>query len=81
MRDVLSTLAAIAGIAAGGVLASACSQVPRITTADELCRSWRHQSVSKADKLSQGTAEIAEGNNRARPAWGCEPGKNEAKKG
>ena len=48
-------------------------------TADELCQSWKHQTVSKNDKLTQGTAEIAEGNNKARPEWGCEYGADKAK--
>lgn len=60
------------------VTLGACSHFPQITTAAELCKSWRHQTVDKADKLTQGTAEIAEGNNKARPAWGCAPGKDQA---
>jgi hypothetical protein len=46
---------------------------------DELCKSWRHQTISKADKLTDGTASQIEGSNNARPAWGCQPGEDRAK--
>lgn len=58
--------------------ASGCSQTPMIVTADELCKDWRHQTVSKHDKLTQETAEQIEANNLSRPAWGCKPGENRA---
>jgi hypothetical protein len=48
-------------------------------TADELCRDWRHQSVSKDDKLTDKTASGIEGSNDARANWGCRPGENVAK--
>lgn len=57
---------------------SGCSKTI-VVTADELCQSWRHQRVSKDDKLTQGTAEQIEGSNNARPAWGCEKGHDRAK--
>lgn len=50
-----------------------------VVTADELCRSWRHQTVSKHDVLTEGTAATIEGNNKSRPEWGCEPGQDRAK--
>jgi hypothetical protein len=50
-----------------------------VLSAEDLCRSWRHQTVSKGDKLTQGTAAIAEGNNKARPEWGCVEGQDKAK--
>lgn len=50
-----------------------------IVTADELCKDWRHGTVSKNDKLTQETAEHIEGSNKSRPNWGCEPGENRAK--
>jgi hypothetical protein len=49
-----------------------------VIATDELCKSWRHQTVSKGDKLTEKTAAVIEGNNEARPAWGCKPGENEA---
>lgn len=47
--------------------------------ADALCKSWRHGTVSKDDKLTQGTAEVIEGNNKSRPNWQCEYGADRAK--
>lgn len=50
-----------------------------VVTAEELCRSWRHQTVSKADVLTDGTAATIEGNNQSRDEWGCQAGQNKAK--
>lgn len=50
-----------------------------VIATDQLCRSWRHQTVSKHDRLTDRTAAGIEGNNKARPAWGCQPGANRAK--
>lgn len=50
-----------------------------IVTADELCRDWRHSTISKNDVLTQETAEQIEASNNSRPAWGCQPGENRAK--
>lgn len=58
---------------------SGCASKYVFVDADELCQSWKHQTVSKADVLSEGTARIAEGNNNSRPAWGCARGQNKAK--
>lgn len=58
---------------------SGCATKPIVVTAEELCKSWRHQTISKDDKLTDQTASQIEGNNKARPAWGCEPGKDRAK--
>jgi len=60
------------------VIVSGCAK-SYVVTAEELCRSWRHQSISKADKLTDATASQIEGNNNARPAWGCVPGQDKAK--
>lgn len=49
-----------------------------IVTAEELCRDWRHQTVSKNDRLTQETAEQIEANNLSRPNWGCKLGENRA---
>jgi len=60
------------------VLLTGCAKTV-VVTADSLCESWRHQTVSKNDKLTDETAAIAEGNNLSRVHWGCEFGKNRAK--
>lgn len=62
-------------------LLTACAKTPEPVpiAVGELCKSWRHGTISKDDKLSDSTASIIEGNNRARPAWGCEYGSNRAK--
>lgn len=69
----MSCCAALAAIVASGCV----DKMVLISQAD-LCKSWRHQSVSKEDKLTQGTAAIALGNNRSRPLWGCQHGQNTA---
>jgi PBP1b-binding outer membrane lipoprotein LpoB len=62
------------------VLLSACAGSPAaIVNADALCRDWRHQTVSKADKITDQTATDIEANNKSRPNWGCEYGANKAK--
>lgn len=66
-----ATLAAIASLG--------CSPKYTYVDAASLCGSWKHQTVSKADKLTDGTASQIEGNNNARPTWGCQPGENKAK--
>ena len=71
---IAKALALLAALALAG-----CSPKYVVLSVDDLCQSWRHQTVSKADKLTQPTAAIADGNNRARPEWGCEPGKDQAK--
>ncbi len=63
----------------GLALLSGCAKTHVLIAADELCASWKHQTVRKADQITDATAAIAEGNNKARPAWGCEYGKNKAK--
>lgn len=76
MRPKLRKLMSVLALPA---LLSGCSPGFAVIATEELCRSWRHQSVSKSDVLTQGTAEGIEGNNDARPAWGCELGKDQAK--
>ena len=49
-----------------------------VVTANELCRDWRHQTVSKNDTLTDKTASGIEGSNDARVNWGCKPGENKA---
>lgn len=58
--------------------ASGCTNRYVITDAEYLCKDWKHQTVSKHDKLTQETAEQIEANNLSRPAWGCKPGENRA---
>lgn len=60
-------------------LLSGCANKVAVIAIDELCKSWKHQTVSKKDILTEPTASGIEGNNNARPAWGCELGKDEAK--
>jgi hypothetical protein len=70
-KAIIATLTALA-------LLQGCAK-SIVVTADELCRSWRHQTVSKSDTLTDGTAATIEGNNKSRGEWGCEPGQNKAK--
>ena len=65
------------------VLLSACAKTPppALIAADKLCESWRHQTIRKADKLTEETAGQIEGNNKSRDAWGCKYGQNKAKDG
>jgi hypothetical protein len=60
------------------VLLSGCGPSIALIATDDLCKSWRHQPTHKGDKITEKTAAVIEGNNEARPAWGCAPGKNEA---
>ena len=62
-------------------LLSACAKtdLPAPIAANDLCRSWKHQTITKADQLADSTAAQIDGSNRARPAWGCEYGANRAK--
>lgn len=69
-------LSACCVIAAG--IVSGCASKSVVVTADELCRDWRHQTVSKHDRLTQETASQIEANNKSRPQWGCAYGRNEA---
>lgn len=59
-------------------LLTGCSKTV-VVTAEALCKDWQHQTVSKDDKLTQGTAEQIEAGNKSRPEWGCEYGQNRAK--
>ena len=59
-------------------LLSGCSSGLVVIAKDELCRGWRHQTISKDDKLTDKTASGIEGSNDARPAWGCAYGKDRA---
>lgn len=60
------------------LIGCAKTEQPVPIAANELCRSWRHQTITKADQLADSTAAQIEGSNRARPAWGCEYGSNRA---
>ncbi len=59
---------------------SACASTS-VVTAENLCKDWQHQTVSKDDVLTDKTASKIEANNYSRVTWGCRLGKNEAKKG
>ncbi len=64
-------------------LLTACAKTPQPApiAADKLCESWRHQTISKADTLTEPTAAQIEGSNKARPEWGCAYGANRSKGG
>lgn len=49
-----------------------------IVASEELCRDWRETSVSKDDKLTEGTASQIEANNKSRPNWGCKYGEQKS---
>lgn len=46
---------------------------------ENLCKDWRDIYISKKDVLTEETASQIEGNNKARPAWGCQYGQDRAK--
>ena len=77
-KKMVLRIAYFAGLAAIASVLAGCADKLVMISQGDLCKSWRHQTVSKQDKLTQGTAKIAEGNNNARPLWGCEPGKDRA---
>lgn len=62
-------------------LLTGCATTPpfALIATDSLCKSWRHQTIKPGDKMDETTASQIEGNNKARPEWGCQYGKNEAK--
>lgn len=60
-------------------LLAGCAQQNAFVDRGSLCRSWRHQTVSKHDRLTEVTAAGILGNNGARVAWGCQTGANRAK--
>ena len=78
MRKDLTRLTSALALLA---LLTGCAQTqkPAPIAADKLCQSWRHKTITKADKLSEPTASQIEGDNKARPEWGCEFGENRAK--
>lgn len=57
---------------------SGCAQTA-IVNAENLCKDWRHQTVSKSDKLTEKTASQIEASNESRPTWGCKYGENKSK--
>lgn len=61
-------------------LLSACAdpERPALIANDQLCRSWRHQTIKAADVLTEETAAQIEGSNHARTKWGCVFGINRA---
>ena len=62
------------------VLLTACGTTssPAPIAAEQMCQSWRHLTIRKADKLTEDTASQIEGSNKSRPAWGCRYGDNAA---
>jgi hypothetical protein len=65
------------------VLQIGCAKTEVVATVDRnaLCADWKHQTISKRDVLTEETARQIEANNKSRPAWSCEYGRDEAKKG
>ena len=76
MRRTMKCLSALASLA---LLSGCASGSAAIVDAGKLCRDWRHQSVSKDDRLTDRTASGIEGSNDARVNWGCKPGANTSK--
>ena len=62
-------------------LLSGCVKTPEPApiAIGKLCESWRHKTIKKVDKLSEETAAMIEGDNKARVEWQCEYGENKAK--
>lgn len=69
----------LSGLAALALLSGCAKGSVGIVDLGPLCRDWKHQSVSKDDKLTDKTASGIEGSNDARVNWGCAPNKNTAK--
>ena len=67
-----------AALASLALLTGCAGTMPRVVTADELCRDWRHQTISKRDQMTEETASQIEAGNKSRPAWGCAYGENRA---
>ena len=67
----LPVLALLTGCAPTNSLVATADQEVRA----KLCRSWRHQTISKNDALTDETASQIEASNKSRPAWGCTYGK------
>ena len=62
---------------------SACGTVPKIVTAEELCKDWRRIEISKNDRFAKsskgrGTDNQIEANNETRAVWGCDRKANKA---
>jgi hypothetical protein len=58
--------------------ASGCAPKYIVVDAVALCKDWQHNTVRKADVITEPTAVILEGNNKSRPNWGCTYGENKA---
>ena len=76
MQRMLKCAIALASLA---LLNGCASGSAAIVELESLCRDWRHQSVSKDDKLTEKTAAGIETSNDSRVNWGCKPGSNTAK--
>lgn len=66
-------------------LLAGCSGTPAVIVkgkkgnVSNLCRDWRHMTVSKDDRMTEETASQIEASNLSRPNWGCKFGANSAK--
>lgn len=75
-RNLLPLMLPLASL---GLLTGCAQTQPfALIATDSLCKSWRHQTIKSGDKMDEATASQIEGNNRARPAWGCKYGRNES---
>lgn len=63
------------------VLLSGCAKTPEPApiAIGKLCESWRHKKIKKSDHLTEETASMIEGDNKARAEWNCEYGADRAK--
>src|SRR5690606_10610177 len=77
-RSRLRALLSACCVTFAAIASAGCTNRYVITDAEYQCKDWKHQTVSKHDKLTQETAEQIEANNLSRPAWGCKPGENRA---
>ncbi len=62
-----------------GLLTGCATPSAVIANSDQLCKDWRHLTVSKRDKLTDKTAAGMEASNHSRENWGCKLGENAAK--
>ncbi len=79
MRNLKTTVLLLTSL----VLLSACSNPLAgtvVANSAQLCKDWRHQTVSKEDVLTDKTAGGMEASNNSRTVWGCKYGSNTAKK-
>lgn len=70
MPRMLKCAALLASLA----LLSGCNPPFAVIVTEKLCDDWRHQTVSRRDKITDETASGIEASNNSRPNWGCKYG-------